>query len=124
MDGKASIRIGRVSGSKEYIAISIEDEQSNIQVVELEMSFEDFAKCLTGMSTYEVPAHYGDLSKIGKKFEVKTVIVSGLSSSTWKKKDKLIKPFEVDGWSAREEEEFNHHHISKNGYQVTFRRWV
>ena len=126
MDGKVGVWIGRVTSNTEgaFISIEIQDEASRIRIVEVKMTLEEFAQCVTGMSLMDIPAEFGDLSLIGKQMEVKVIEISGLDYSTWKDRNRFIKPFEADGWKAEDKEEMNHHRMSKNGYQVTFRRWV
>ena len=79
---KAQVTISRPSYSsdKKAIVISIDDFDSGIRVMDLEMTLEDFAECLTGLANCSaVVEHWcGKRAKdLGKIVEPKTVHLSG-----------------------------------------------
>jgi hypothetical protein len=65
-----SIRTSRVHTNRgeDYISLRIEEKISGIEFLDAEISFENFAKMLTG-SAVEVDAEFLGLMNLGKKYE-------------------------------------------------------
>jgi hypothetical protein len=125
MKGKVGIRMSRVTSfDAEFMGIEIIDEASYVSVVRIDISLEDFARCISGVSLMDIPAEFGNLLKVGQQMEVKTIDIPGLDLQTWKKRSVFVKQYEVDGWIADKEDGWNHHRSTKDGYKVHFRRWV
>lgn len=84
---KAKITIGRTQSShdnEEPIRISIIDESSGVNVMELSMSLSEFAECITGLGRTEATiSHLVDaqgFSRIGKTLRVDTVFCPKVKS--------------------------------------------
>lgn len=129
---KAHLRIGRPSRSdqRETIDIQIIDQISGTQFCELEISLDDFARCLTGLHITNVDMELRWLERIGKIHEHKTELVqfpmlfNEQKTEKQRKKDAL-KPFEIEGWKGHEPDLGNGHRgDSRGGYRVTFHRHV
>lgn len=73
------IRVGRVYTNKgeDYLHLTLEDDISGIQFADIEMSFEDFGRMLTGSGTV-VRGEFMGLESIGKvrEYEKATVVIS------------------------------------------------
>lgn len=73
---KGNISISRPnygSDGKEVISIKIKDRKSRIQFLEIEMSYKNFAQCLTGLSEVNCDLKTRNLENIGKIKETKTI---------------------------------------------------
>jgi hypothetical protein len=123
-----TIHIGRTSSNQEedFISVRISDQDSGQTVVNLQVSFEDFARCLMSQQarcTFEL----NDPGKVGKRREVKTVFVASMGG--------LIE-LQDNGWEASEldikkllSDDVRSHRraVTKDGrigYNVTFVRYV
>ncbi len=122
---KGKITISRRHHSRDDdrdIYISIIEDESSCRVVEACMSLKDFALALTGMShtaceidIYEAP--YG--KKRIFKVEPSVKFKKRPEDLTKKQLDKILAPFEIDGWKA--ERYFNTQHQVRHvadGYEV------
>jgi len=102
-----SNRRGHDSGS--VIAITITDDSSGLQIVEVEMSPENFVECLTGLAY--APATFLSLidkkiyENVGRKRETKTIFVDkpSLYADAESRKKEVLKSVEGsgelrDGW--------------------------
>ena len=84
-----SMNIARISDANhhQHIEISITDEIANINFVTVSMSFENFMKCLTGLSDIKGAGKVSGLDKVGKiheceLFEFPLAVFAGGSSSS------------------------------------------
>lgn len=123
-----TVQISRASGGTidhTPIHIEIQDEISHCRVLDIYMSFEEFAKALTSSIGKADIRHFPD-SPIGMRAESKTEIVPFESGYPAAESDitKALKPFEVDGWKARRSDMTNHHHRVSGGQKVVFFRHV
>ncbi len=124
---KGHLSISRTSSSRgpDTIRFRMEDDSSGVTFIEAELSLEDFAKVLTGLGhvscNFELHAQ-----NVGKTREVKSEIVplEDKYRATDEQRQEALKPFEVDGWKARERDISNHHNYSDKGVKVVFTRFV
>ncbi len=126
MNGK--ITISRMTSSKtgDTIRIRMEDDLSSITFLEAEMSLEDFALALTGQGDIDCTFELQGVRNVGKTLENKVELVplaNPYHAAAWERLDAL-KPFEVDGWTARYSDIENHHRYQKDTVSVTFSRFV
>lgn len=126
MNGKLSI--SRITHSKgaTVIRFRMEENLSLIGFLEAEISLEDFALALTGQGHIDCTFELYGLKNIGKKLETKveTVPLVNPFQASDEARELALKPFEVDGWTARESDISNHHRYHKDTVSVTFSRFV
>lgn len=126
---KGKVRISRWHGADKTghhtgIIISLTDELSRSQCVEIHLSVEALGECLTQS---EQPCEFEwRPDVVGKVAENKEEIVPfNFTEKSKEKMDKAVAPFEVDGWFARRDDMVNHHRRVGNDQQrVTFFRHV
>lgn len=122
LSGKLSI----CRNSSGEIKIYLIDESSRCEIVDLTISPHDFAEAITGMSHRPCEIEWR-IANLGKKHEHKTEDVpcewlTGKEREEFK--NKALAPFEVDGWKADRSCLGNHHCRTKDGYRVSFHRYV
>ena len=126
MNGK--ITISRTTSSKtgNSIRIRMEDDSSSITFLEAEMNLEDFALALTGQGYIDCQFELMGIHNVGKVRETKTELVplDNPYMATAAERLSALKPFEVDGWTARRSDIENHHRYLNNTVTVTFSRFV
>jgi hypothetical protein len=126
---KAKFIISRASGGQadeHPIHIELTDELSGCRVVSLWMRLDEFAKAITASYGEAIMDYYPD-APIGQKLETKTVIVPFTMANGRNEAapTKALKPFEIDGWSARRSDMTNHHcYVPDKGQRVVFHRHV
>lgn len=125
-----AITISRVSyGGDQPIRITVEDERSRMQAIEVRMTLDAFAKALTGLS-YVACAFTPASPLVGKWRQHKTALVRvPQMDPTDAQITVALVPFEVDGWQAYRNDLRNWHQHSRDDageehYQVSFERWV
>jgi hypothetical protein len=133
LEGKLSI--SRVSGSKNYIEIRLEDKKSHTLVTYIDVPIETFGAIITGLSAQPVEYETYDFNVLGKNMEYKTeqlFVECGLYDKE-QLKDELqiqLKKYEIDGWVANISESLSVKYstgTNKDGKKyvlVRFRRWV
>ena len=129
MDGKLTISRYNDFGNKDPIHITITDEKSGVSFCDIEMSLENFARAITGISLQKCNFSTHNLSKVGMKREIKSESVQtpdDFSSSNKDEKIKILKPYNIDGWQGSLSDLGNHHHYNygNKSYTVSFTRWV
>jgi hypothetical protein len=125
MNGK--ITISRTTSNREpdFIRLRIEDDSSGVNFLDIRMSLENFAKVITGFGyidcEFELYAQ-----NVGMTSESKTEIVPLKDKyfATDEQRQEALKPFEIDGWKARQSDIKNHHNYSNEGIKVVFTRFV
>ena len=121
-----AVTITRVSyPDGQRISIRIEDRLSRRCFVEVQMSLEAFANAVTGFSYQPSELQIQDLDLVGKKLEIKHVIVpqAGFDASKEAILDAL-EPFEVNGWMGCVSDMTNHHNFCGDKVRVHFKRYV
>ena len=104
------------------VRIQIEDKLSHTTFLEVTMSLESFALATIG-NLGNVECEF-DLhaQNAGKKIEIKTeqVFLANAYFATDEARAEAVKPFEVDGWKARDRDISNSHRYTQtdNGYMV------
>jgi len=71
MKGKISISVTHCGSGEKYISIELIDEASGIHFVDAKMSFEDFAKAITGQAHMKMHFKARGLDRVGKVMEHK-----------------------------------------------------
>lgn len=136
LDGNISIH-AVTSGPEKKVCIWIEDKDSTIQILEIEMTMKDFALALTGQSYIPMKFHLSDTTKVGMQHEVKQMFVT-FNRSDFENVigddieiDRAIKKYEVNGWIGSRKDAKNYHNlVSGSGikteiiYRISFHRWV
>ncbi len=113
----------------------MEDEASNLTVLEMEMGLQAFADLLTNRSFVKMDAKLNIDPDIGKTHEVKTCWVrcpkdlrslNDKDFATGLRKNIEAGLFEVDGWKADAVDHFNGYNYDNKTevYKVIFRRYV
>jgi hypothetical protein len=132
MEFPATLSINRVTCSHEpdYVSIKIVDETSHCRFAEIQMTFQQLGLAITGRSEVDCKVEFSEKAPLGKKRVAKTELVPEPKSHRDAEEDAaLVKPFEIDGWKARQGDLHNHH-MSRQGpngermRQVTFVRYV
>lgn len=148
------ISISRVSSNTqgEFVQITVTDDASHCQLIEVEMDMTHFAEALMNLSHRPCLIEANDGPHIGMLSENKTELVPipkdiyfpftslhGRSKDYEKKErasnarmDEVLAPFEIDGWRASRGESADyrnmHRHVrSENGigyFNIGFRRYV
>ena len=127
---KGKISIGRVSSNDgEWVEITIKDETSLIEFLEVKVSFENFAKLITGLSYIDCNFQTRGLGLVGKQREHKTVIVAcdgwSLKRDNEEAINAVLAPYEIDGWIGRQYDLKNSkNYVGHEGVKVLFERWV
>ena len=126
---KGSLSITRPRGGEtEYIKIAVFDKSSGVEFATVRVELASFAEALVGLA--HVDCQF-DLRPelVGKCHEHKeeTVAYEGGWTSYNEREQiarEVLKPYETDGWKGRADDLFNHHRRTKDGYRVTFVRYV
>jgi len=130
---KATLTVSHVqcSHGENYISISIRDESSHCNAVEVEMDFASFAKALTGHGYQPCMMDFNNSGVVGKVHEYKTENVTFKNPYFLREgprlkamMDKALKSFEVDGWEANRDDLLNSHRHKGDFFSVTFHRYV
>jgi hypothetical protein len=120
---EARVSISRTQNSHDDsppIRITLTDVKSGVEFVRLNMTAEDFAKCVTGQGYMPASGDFhGEL--VGMQREVKNEEVPGEYDAD---PAQACAPFEADGWKAYLGDFGNPHRRSKGGYRVSFTRYV
>lgn len=126
LQGKLTISRPSYRDKQKAIRITVHDDTSSCRAVEVELSLEDFAECLTGLGRVDCSYEYNDSGVIGKYLETKTEIVPHpkFNRDDTDAITRHLAPFHIDGWVARTEDLFNHHRHQKAGMTVAFSRFV
>jgi len=92
MKFKGAITISRPQGNNcDYISISLVDEDSRIQFVDVEIKYSDFAQLITGLSYVPCEVECRGLENIGKKKVVKSFEFMISDNNDWSnQKEKAI----------------------------------
>jgi hypothetical protein len=118
-----------------YINVSLIDDTSRTQFCEVKIKHADFAQALVGNRYTHMQFEWRP-EQVGKILEVKEEYVTVPDefppryNEAWRGAvEELLKPYEVDGWKARDGDFGNHYRRSKGandtwGYGVTFARYV
>jgi hypothetical protein len=125
MKGKLTI----TRSSNDTINIILEDVNSSIDFLRVEITPEEFALAITNFSCRPCEFKTAGLSLIGKTLEVKSELVEYKGYKDFEEyMPELVKPYEVNGWKADTYDLENHngHKIVNNQkeYKITFRRYV
>lgn len=136
---KGHINIGRWQANfepREGVRIEIVDEDSRIHFLEINMTVEDFARAVMGLSEQDCTFELRGVDRVGKRRENKQVLVD-VSADVVMRRDakaaaEVLAAHEVDGWIAPEPEAlFNWHRVvhrdhANNSYKVqaNFIRYV
>lgn len=127
---QGSITISRVSSTHgdPYIQVSIQDETSRHQFIELTMSMEAFAMALTGMGAQPLMFDLRGVDYVGKRREFKNELVPRPPSTERACQNDVavivLAPFEKDGWVGRADDLWNHHKAVGDKQRVLFTRYV
>lgn len=128
---KGNINISRVhDGTKHWIRTTVEDENSHITFLTLELTLENMMLALTNLGNIDCEFELRGLENIGKKLEHKTeyVYLPNAFQATDEAREEVLKAYEVDGWNARKSDISNHHNFQRfeDGYKVkvSFSRFV
>jgi len=129
MDGKITISRYSDFGNKDPIHIVVTDQNSGVSFCDVQMSLENFAKALTGVSLQECEFSVRDIDKIGMKKELKHEFIQrpeGFYLWSDNEKIKFLNPYNTDGWEGSLNDLENHHNFNQknNAYDVSFVRWV
>lgn len=128
MRGKITISRYSNSNDAEPIHISIQENDSLVEFVNISMTLEDFAMALTGLGHTDCGLEFRGLDKIGKvrEHKIERVYVGDEYQFTNERAKELMKAFEVDEWEGSAYDLRNSHNQTKDGKHrnVLFVRWV
>lgn len=126
MDGQITISRPSSYGDEEYVEISVVDESSRVEFVEIRVKLADFARCVTGMGHTAMTFGVRGLHLVGTRIETKTEVVPRPSFGANAAEIAFaLVPFEVDGWKGDVSDLTNGHRSNGMGGQsVGFRRHV
>jgi len=125
---KGKITISRVygGGHDPRIHIMITEDNSGIEFFDGIIPLDAFGALVTGASYQPIEFEFRP-DKVGWKAENKTELVPKVDVCAKNKKELIaeaLKPFEVDGWSARESDMENMHCRVGDKQRVVFSRHV
>lgn len=137
LNTRGSIRISRIRGNvpeEGLVRIEVEEKNSGSIALTLEITLRQLGELLTG-SQAEGPIEFNDSGIIGKVHQHKTEFVPGVVKGYRKDEgyrdecNKLVEPFEIDGWMARGGDINNQHTWVRlkdgtEGHNVVFFRYV
>lgn len=126
LSGKLSINRITHSDRKGTIRITLTDEASSCQAVEIEIGLGEFADCLTGLGHVGCSFEWNDSGVIGSFHQHKE---ESIPYPSFRRDDTealttYLAPYETDGWRARRGDVFNGHRRSQGMVSVTFTRYV
>ena len=104
MKHKAKLTISRPqrSNGKRMISITVRDSDAGIEFLEIDISLESFAECITGLAYAECDIEFSGLENVGKQIERDTIefeIPEYIYFGTRKEiAYKLAKETAPDGW--------------------------
>jgi len=107
-DGKIKISRPNYGCGKEVICITVKDAEARVEFLEIEISYEDFTKALTGQANIPIQFEVRGLEFVGKKMESKKlefVLEASTEGYARHYENKAIKqaPNHVDpGWTPSE----------------------
>ncbi len=107
--GKMSISRTHCSRRDDYVHITISDEKSGIQFIDLRMDFEPFAEMLLGLSCQPCKFELYGVDNIGERKEIKHENVLIFTGATSYDRRVSIAEYEVDGWIGRDLDASNSH---------------
>ena len=106
MKGKLTISRPQYHDNRKLISIQVKDGLSKTRFLDIEISYADFAECLTGMSEMECELKTRDLDKVGLKKETKSItfefpecIYTNRKEIAYKMACKIVNA-NHDGWIA------------------------
>ena len=111
-------------GSDNTFRLTIKDDSSRIQFVDLRMTPEQFALVISARVTTDLECEVRGLDGVGKVREVKTERVSfrhlycGTKEERERAAKQAMEPFEVDGWKGSMSDMFNGHRSARDGSDI------
>jgi len=75
LDGKLTISRPICSDGSEYVSISVLDEDSNINFLNIQIGYSDFTKCLMGLSRVDCELSTRGLDKVGLYLRTRKISV-------------------------------------------------
>ena len=137
--GKLTISRPSSFGGDDYISITVQDELSGSEIVEVRVGMAEFTRALTAFANQPCTVDIGAPEFAGsvRQHKMEAVRVRTRYGNTPEERkaveDEALLPFEVDGWTARRSDLSNSHRIVQwghngdpgfNTYSVTFTRSV
>ena len=108
-----------------YIVIVVRDASNSKDVVTIEIDAKDFGMAVTGSNFVPCGFKLKNIEAIGKRLETKTENVPRPKKNNKTEEDKVLLPYETDGWKADRKDFHNHfRRMSQNRSRVCFRRYV
>lgn len=130
LKGKVSINRTSSNYKDDYITIELTDDSSGCTVTNIEISMQEFALAVTGLSARPCEFEWYTNCPVGKRREIKTEIVEVPTYDTREVASKYLKPYEIDGWIGYVSDIGNMHRRVQSakdgwsGFRVTFTRFV
>lgn len=123
MKYQGSVTISRVSSSsRDYVSITLKDDLSRCEVVEIKLSILEFGEALSGLALRPCEFEYSPETPVGKIRETKTELVTVPSSDHARD---AVAAFEIDGWIGYDADASNSRCRTADGrYRVSFHRFV
>jgi hypothetical protein len=122
------LEINRTTGGRDErpISVRVSDDLSGCRILEVYFGLAEFMQILTGSSGIVAEGEFYTNTPIGCTPEHKEEIVprpKGYKES--KEDDKILAPFEIEGWKARRSDLHNHHRwVGPDKVSVSFNRFV
>lgn len=114
-----------VSHHGDYMNITIVDESSRVQFVDVQVDIKTFMDVLTGLARQPCEFELRQSELVGMIKEYKSLLVPKPEwNASEEDIDEILAPFEVDGWTATRENIENHHNYRGDKVQVSFHRFV
>lgn len=129
---KGGLTISRPRGNLEsdYVEISVSDKLSGSQCITIRIGLATFAEALTGLGHADCEFDFWPelvgMRRESKEETIKSEHLPYVKEGPLRENlaRPLLAPFEVDGWKGRVDDLFNQHRRTKEGYRVTFVRYV
>lgn len=114
-----------VSHHGDYMNITIVDENSGVEFVDVQVDIKTFMDVLTGLARQPCEFELRLPELVGMVKEGKSELVQKPGwNATDEEIDEILIPFEVNGWRAARDNIKNHHNYRGDKVQVSFSRYV
>lgn len=130
---KAELSLGRWNGGGEKgFHLEIRDRISGTVVLTADFddaTYVDLVTSLNGGNTASATLHTDQFERIGKVYQRRVETIPGITPGTFGAASTLVEGYrlkhsELLGWSYTLDKKWNHHNQDKDGYRVTFYRYV
>jgi hypothetical protein len=127
---EAEISMGMLQGGDHdrEIRIEVNDRNSAQRLMHIYITAEALGELITGQASRPCQVELNTSPDIGKIRETKTEVVEYIdrfAKDRAAQVEKVLSPYEVDGWEANRRDYDNHHRqVGRGSVKILFERWV